>query len=610
MLFRNLTTLQKGMVLVLVPLCFELLLLAVLANTLLSAERTLSQIDSSRRAVLQLQGFEITLVGAVLTVINSHESRTKQLAALDEMAGLIQSQGRLGNFCENDNPELTAVFGRVTRFSSQMQSVIQTSRRLLADHDMTAMERAEDLPKVVLMARVMELRKICRQIVQIENKVTTAEPHQLEHLRQRLIVAIGLGIAFSFILSFALAGFFTADILNRLRRINDHTRSLVARQSLEPPPEGRDEIAQLERSLYETSMALSDLQRKESAMLDNAVDVICSLDERLRFTGVNSAVARVWQYTPDELLGMSLMNMLEADGQRSTRDAFQQVAAGGGSGVVENHMRSKVGVVRNSQWRVKWSASKEMFFCVVHDVTELRAMEKLRRQFLSMVCHDLRSPIMSIGISLELLSVEEAASFSPDIAADLLRIKASSDGLGELTTEFLVLEKLESGLSVMNNRMVSLNDVCVVAAESVASMAQQAAVEIVLPGGDGTVWADEQRLVQAVSNLLNHAISLDPPGFSVKMAIAVSAGFVTLQIIESSVAAAGTGALIFEKFRKSQEGSKSGSGSGSEIDFRLAVVKAIIEGHTGKVGAFLDSSGGNCLWIRLPLYRDAGGDEP
>jgi PAS domain S-box-containing protein len=640
MFFRNLTAAQKGLVLVLVPVFFELLLLAILANTLLNAERTLNRIDYSRRAVLQLQAFQAKMVDALLTAIDQREGEAKQLAALSEVIATLQSSGRLGNLSVESNPELQTVLERATRCNTRILGLVTEWRDTLMQHQITAPEREKGLPKLVLMARVFELQDVCRRIRNIENRTTADEPQQLEQIRFKIILAVAIGISISFIVSFTLAALFTSDILNRLRRISASTHLLVAKAILPPPQPGRDELALLERNLYQASVTLNELRRRESAMLDNAVDIICTLDESLRFTGTNNAVERIWQYSGDEILGRSVSEMLEPARQNQVRVAFERIANGAGSGSVENRLRAKDGQLRDSLWRVKWSAMDKKFFCVVHDVTALRAVEKLRQQFLSMVCHDLRNPIMSVGVGLELLAARESASLSAAVRAELDLIKAGSENLASLTTEFLALEKLESGLTIINERVVSLQDACVVAEEMVAGASFEAGVEVKPPLSDGIVWADEERLILAIANMLSHAVNVSPTGSIVRMYIVKEADFVELQIVDNGpVISAEDRTVLFERFRlagrdknvggaasieettttSSSSSSSSSSPSHSsqsnisaspKISFGLATAKAIIEGHQGKVGATLYSNGRNCMWLRLPEYVPGGGDEP
>jgi signal transduction histidine kinase len=275
---------------------------------------------------------------------------------------------------------------------------------------------------------------------------------------------------------------------------------------------------------------------------------------------------------------------------------------------------------------------------VVHDLTGLRAVEKLRQQFLSMVCHDLRNPIMSVGVSLELLAAREAASMGEGVRGEIAKIRSGSDNLASLTTEFLALEKLESGLTIINERVVSLQDACVVAEEMVAGASFEAGVEVTPPLTDGIVWADEERIIRAIANMLIHAVNVSPTGSIVRMYIVKEADFVELQIVDNGpIVSADDRPLIFERFRLARGRAESrgpvqnGSGSQPElsssqfehstvqadsaqnspkIGFGLATAKAIIEGHRGKVGATLYSNGRNCMWMRLPEYEPGAEDEP
>ncbi len=104
----------------------------------------------------------------------------------------------------------------------------------------------------------------------------------------------------------------------------------------ESPDIGTDEIAELYSALVAASVKLSEARVRQAVVLDNSADVICSLDARLKFSSVGAASSKVWGYSPNELLGQSLMNIVAGDTAASTNAAFAAIRDSDSDGKLEN----------------------------------------------------------------------------------------------------------------------------------------------------------------------------------------------------------------------------------------------------------------------------------
>lgn len=605
MFFRNVPALQKGMILVLVPLFLEFTVLGILAKALIDADQKLAQIDHSRQAVLGLVDFANAIEVNICTAANYDEGQAKQLLALDKLSDLF-APGRLGDLNESSDPELKDALRSLKTLVEKSRDFSRTARPVFE-------QQADDpdfrypMPKYEVISTLVAARQFCRQIVQIESSVLGTEPEQLHQLRLQLVLCLISVVLLSLTVSLLLSWFFTSDITNRLRRIANNANCLSTNKPLPLPEGGTDEIAQLENVLYYSSAELNQLRRKEFAILDNAADVICSLDDSLNFVDVGAAVTMVWNRPREALLGQSLKTILEETQADDTVAAFHHIADQLGSGQVENRVRCANGFVKDSLWKIRWSAIDRTFFCVVHDVTELRAIEKLKHQFLQIVCHDLRSPLMSIGIDVNLLRAEkQAGSLADDIENELSNVSVNLGNLNTLVNEFLELEQLQSGKMSMEMMVVSANDLCVVAKESLATLAAQTQVQIELPKGDGLVWGDEKALIKAVEKLLANAINVSPATATVQMSVSVKDHFVKINVTnQGQQMPPENRALVFEEFTL-----PSHARVGDKVmDLGLVMVKNIASSHGGQVGADSELPGRTSLWIQLPQYvqdEDAG----
>jgi len=596
--FRNVTALQKGMILILVPLVLEFTVLGFLAKALLDADQKLTQIDHSRQAVLGLVDFANSAELAVCSAMSYDEGQTNQLPALDKLSSLI-TPDRLGDLNQNSDPELNGTFQSLKTLVEKLRDFDRIIRPVF-EKQAANPEFRYYLPKPELISALVAFRRFFHQVVQIESLVLGTEPEKLRGLRLQLIYCLISVVLLSLTVSLMLSWFFTSDITNRLRRIANNAICLSTGKPLPIPEGGNDEIAQLENILYHSSAELMQLRRKEFVILDNAADVICSLDENLTFVDVSAAVTMVWNRPKEALLGQSLMTVLEETHADDTATAFRQIADRLGSGEVENRVRCASGFVKDSLWKVSWSATDRRFFCVVHDVTELRAIEKLKHQFLQIVCHDLRSPLMSIGIDVNLLIADKnLESHADDIEGELSKLSVNLGYLNSLVSEFLELEQLESRTVSMEMMVVSASDLCVVAKESLETLATRTQIQIELPEGDGLIWGNEKALIQAVTKLLANAIDVSPPTAKVQIRISVNNHLVRIKVTDQSQQIPREKReFVFEKLRLPAHEGPGRKG----MELGLVIVKNIASSHGGSVGVESEPSGGTSLWIELPEY--------
>jgi len=234
---------------------------------------------------------------------------------------------------------------------------------------------------------------------------------------------------------------------------------------------------------------------------------------------------------------------------------------------------------------------------LVDDVSELRRLEAVRRDFVANVSHEPRTPVGAMGVLAETLADE----LDPEVMRRLAsRITGEAERAGRLIDGLLDLSRIEAA-GVHGSRRVDLGTVVATAIERVRHLAEQQGVELVAPAGatDVAVQGDENQLVSAVVNLLENAVKYSDEGSAVE----VSAGTPSPGSVEVVVRDRGIGIpardleRIFERFyRVDRARSRETGGTG----LGLSIVRHVATNHGGEVLVESQEGRGSTFTLRLP----------
>ncbi|HXG83231.1 MAG TPA: PAS domain S-box protein [Pyrinomonadaceae bacterium] len=134
-----------------------------------------------------------------------------------------------------------------------------------------------------------------------------------------------------------------------------------------------------------TEIALEEGAKRERAMIDNALDVICTIDAEGRFASVNPACFKVWGYQPEELVGRKYIDLVFPEDVAKTNDVAAKIMSGEELTNFENRYRHKNGTLVSTIWTAHWSESEQLMFAVAHDNTERKLAEEKLIQLSSIV---------------------------------------------------------------------------------------------------------------------------------------------------------------------------------------------------------------------------------
>jgi signal transduction histidine kinase len=243
-----------------------------------------------------------------------------------------------------------------------------------------------------------------------------------------------------------------------------------------------------------------------------------------------------------------------------------------------------------------------------HDVTLLNAANRMRANFISMVSHELRTPLHSINGFLDIVLDGQVGPLNPRQEEFLNYARTSAHQLTTLVEDILFISKADSGQFTLRLGDVRIPTLVAQVLHTLQSAAEKAEVSLIaevsptLP----VLRADELRLQQVLSNLLNNAITFSPSGSCVTVRAAVDGDEVHFSVIDQGKGISPEDqARIFERFYQSESGARASAGG---YGLGLSIAKLIVEQHNGRILVESQPDHGSEFHFTIPTVGGASGD--
>ena len=369
----------------------------------------------------------------------------------------------------------------------------------------------------------------------------------------------------------------------------------------------RDELAELGRTLnhvaarfQERIHALEGERAKVSAILNSMVEGVMALDHQGRILVTNLSACRILELEEGEAGGQSLLEVVR---NRELADLVEWCRT------LNNTERCRREVELHSpNYRIlevnamplPLSDNLQGIVLVLHDITELRRLERVRAEFVANVSHELRTPLTAIKGYLETLLDESPVE--PVTHRRFLEVAHThADRLGRLVNDLMNLSDIETGKVTLHLSPVSLSDVV----NEVSGIFEKEAIKksITLLNHvppELQAQADRDRLSQILVNLVDNAVKYTSANGQIHFTVLSGgeAGLVTLRIQDTGQGIPSTDLpRITERFYrvdKARSREEGGTGLG------LAIVKHLIQLHAGTLVIDSEVGKGTTIDITLP----------
>jgi two-component system phosphate regulon sensor histidine kinase PhoR len=418
-------------------------------------------------------------------------------------------------------------------------------------------------------------------------------------------VALGALLAFAVVLAVGL--FLSRRVTRPVTEMQAIARWMAEGDFAQRVPiSGTDEVAELGRTLNLMAERLSekiqDLEgerAKVAAILDSMVEGVIAIDQRGRILLVNHAGRSIFDLGREPVEGRPLLEIVR-------HKAILDLVAGGQHRDVEGTRRREIElgppvdrILDAQASALALAPSGYGTLLVLHDVTELRRLERVRTEFVANVSHELRTPLTSIRGYLETLL--DGALEEPANARRFLEIAHThAERLSRLVDDLLQLSDIETGKLVLKPARLRLHEV---AADVIAFFEKQAAQKSLtllnhVPV-DLRVQADWDRLTQILVNLVDNAVKYTPGQGQITLgAVPGAHGFVKVWVADTGIGIPSTDLpRITERFYrvdKARSRELGGTGLG------LAIVKHLVQAHAGELWLESELGKGTTVNFSLP----------
>jgi PAS domain S-box-containing protein len=350
------------------------------------------------------------------------------------------------------------------------------------------------------------------------------------------------------------------------------------------------------RRAEEAMLQSEDLTR---SVIENMLGGLITIDTRGSIEIVNPAAEQLFGYKADELIGRPLSVLVPdtvGDKKAFLRDALPRAVGR----VSEWEGLRKDGTVfpfELSMFAFE-TANGVRYAGSLRDISERRALDRMKDEFVATVSHELRTPLTSIAGSLSLMAAGVVGEL-PEEAAEMVDVaRRNSARLLTLINDLLDLERTQTGRLDMHPAPAAAKDAIARAVEAVRGFAEEKRVKVDVEAAEGSMFADADRVVQVLVNLLSNAVKFSPPGRPVTVRAHETEDNVEFQVQDHGrgIPAAFVNS-VFERFTQvhaSDAREKGGTGLG------LAICRAIVVQHGGHIGVESEEGRGSTFWFTIP----------
>jgi two-component system, OmpR family, phosphate regulon sensor histidine kinase PhoR len=369
-----------------------------------------------------------------------------------------------------------------------------------------------------------------------------------------------------------------------------------------------DELGDLSKTITEAVTQLrirsDEITREKEyhqALLSGMAEGVLLVDEKGRILLVNEALekllsisSRVIDKIPLEAVrNVELEEAIQQALQKGIHRVFEITLPPSGGKTFEVNVAGIRAVLNEGAPKIKGAVA------VFHDITRLKELEKVRRDFVANVSHELRTPLTMIkGYSETLIE----GAWKEDVAYAFIQvIKRHTDRLTKIVEDLLTLSKIESMEVPLKLEKIEVSEFVREMIDFLREASDKKGISIVFDQipSSVTVEADRSLLEQVFINILDNAIKYTPEGGRIEISSQLKGQEILVAIRDNGIGIPKEDVIrIFERFYRVDKGrSQEMGGTG----LGLSIVKHIIQAHGGRVWAESEMGKGSTFFFTIPI---------
>ncbi|MGE6257421.1 two-component system histidine kinase PnpS [Heyndrickxia sporothermodurans] len=426
--------------------------------------------------------------------------------------------------------------------------------------------------------------------------------HAIKKLWLSLGLAMGLTLILSSIIAIRLAKGITRpieDIIQVSRRLTEKDYSSRVRAKTNGELEQlSNAINKLAKSLQHQMEEIRENQQRLTGVLTNMVSGVMLINPEGRIVLVNPAMEKIIGSTAEQLTGKLHIEAGKSFGLSQLIDrSLKEVVSihdevhmyFPNERILDAHLAPYVGV----------NGGIKGIIIVLHDITEIRRLEKMRSEFVANVSHELKTPVTSLkGFAETLL---DGAMYDPEITKSFLTIiHDESERLHRLITDILHLSKIEQHQLPFHPEPLNVIDVIYESIDTIQEEINRKQLTFRLPEKQQQVIieAEKDRLQQIILNLAANAVTYTPEKGYIEISLHEQEEQIEIIVADSGIGISKEDLpRIFERFyRVDKARSRNSGGTG----LGLAIVKHLVESHHGSIHVESEEGKGTKFTITLP----------
>lgn len=587
----------KGLIIVAIPLVFSCYFVATMTSLQSQLESAAARAEHARAISTLLNGLIHDLymgMGSITLKVDKFSPGLDRKERIEAAKTKIQ--------------QLTALIGRENTENKEDLSTLQAVEQII-DQGNILVKQAEqayldgnkvEVHRLRMQAQNLAGRLISPKLIALgerQKAISAIDPSIQAELRQQMHLQLWASLIVSILATVSLAFLTTRSVTRRLAHLTEHSRRIAQGEALVTPILGNDEISELDQVLHNMAAEIEALLHRERIIIENAGDIICVIDNSLKITKISPSVEALLGISAQKLLGSSYLTILDRENSEVAISTIARAASGGTTDCrFEATLKTSAGKAINCLVSLSFVPQEKILILIFHDITKLKEAERFKQHVISMVSHDLRSPLTAVSHILEMFEEGMFGELNQEGKIMLDRADLSTKQMSRLIADLLDLDKIESGKLNLSMGNFSSNELLERAQMLTADLAQQAKCNVRIEKGEGLVSCDIDRVSQVLTNLIGNALKVSPPGEEIVLRAEMKSSLIQFSVRDSGPGIAPElHSLIFERFKEVRvDEPKPGA------DLGLAICTALVELHGGTIEIESDGQSGSCFKFTLP----------